>query len=155
MKQSPQLLQAQARMAPGVLTMDGFLGSDPRDLAEILEDDEGAVRRLGLRHEHFASALQRLTERAVGGFGAPVAEDPFELCAFEAMGVLPCPFGEPGLHPKAVIEARHTGTGERLSWAALQIHLIRAHGFYEGRGSPFRLEPPALARFLGLHPLPE
>jgi hypothetical protein len=152
MKQSPQLQAAQARMAPGVLTMDGFLGTDPRDLGEILEDDEGAVRRLGLAHEALAAALHRLTQRAIGGFGAPVVDGPFELCACEAMGVLPCPFGEPGLHPKAVIEARRTDTGERLSWTALQVHLIRAHGFYEGRGSPFRLEPPTLARFLGLQP---
>ncbi len=152
MKQPPHLIRAQARMAPGVLTMDGFLGGDTRDLAEILEDDEGAVRRLGLRHDQLAAALQRLTEKAIGAFGAPVQEGLFGLCAWEAMGAIPCPFGEPGLHPKAVIEATRTDTGEHLSWTALQIHLIRGHGFYEGRGSPFRLEPEVLARFLAVQP---
>ncbi|MDW7709712.1 MAG: hypothetical protein SCH98_04495 [Deferrisomatales bacterium] len=152
MKQPPHLVRAQARMAPGVLTMDGFLGTDPRDLVEILEDDEGAVRRLGLRHDQLAAALQGLTAKAVGGFGAPVREGVFLLCAQEAMGVLPCPFGEPGLHPKAVVEATRSDTGERLSWTALQVHLIGQHGFYEGRGSPYRLEPATLARFLEVEP---
>lgn len=155
MKQPPHLSRAQARMAPGVLTMDGFLGTDPRDLIEILQDDDGAVRRLDLRHGQLADALQRLTDAAIRAFGAPVLEGVYEVCACEGMGVLPCPFGEPGLHPKAVIEAKRTDTGQHLSWPALQVHLIREHGFYEGRGSPFRLEPRTLARFLGLRPIPD
>jgi len=152
MKQAPQLSRAEARMAPGVLTMDGFLGTDPRDLAEILQDDDGAVRRLDLEHGKLADGLQRLTDLAIAAFGAPILEGVYEVCACEAMGVLPCPFGEPGLHTKAVIEAKRTDTRQTLSWTALQVHLIREHGFYEGRGSPFRLEPSALAQFLGLLP---
>jgi hypothetical protein len=139
-------------MAPGVLTMDGFLGTDPRNLAEILQDDDGAVRRLSLEHGQLADGLQRLTDLAIAAFGAPILEGVYEVCSCEAMGVLPCPFGEPGLHTKAVIEAKRTDTRQILSWTALQVHLIREHGFYEGRGSPFRLEPAALAQFLGLVP---
>ncbi|MBE0618528.1 MAG: hypothetical protein IH608_11475 [Proteobacteria bacterium] len=152
MKQPPHLSRAQARMAPGVLTMDGFLGADSRDLIEILQDDDGAVRRFELSHAELADVLQRLTDAAIHAFGAPVREGVYEVCACEARGVLPCPFGEPGLHPKAVLEAKRTDTGQHLSWTALQIHLIREHGFYEGRGSPFRLDPVGLARFLGLLP---
>ena len=152
MKQAPHLARAQARMAPGVITMDGFLGTDSRDLLEILQDDEGAVRRLNLTHGQLADALQRLTDLAIGAFGAPIIEGVYEVCACEAMGVLPCPFGEPGLHTKAVIEAKRIDTRQTLNWTALHVHLIREHGFYEGRGSPFRLDPGILADFLGLVP---
>lgn len=152
MKQAPQLAQAQARMAPGVITLEGFLGTDSRSLGEILQDDDGEIRRLGLTHEAVGGALAALTERAVAAFGAPAAAGAYEVCACEGMGVLPCPFVHPGLYPKAVIEARRTDTGERLTWTALQVHLIRAHGFYEGRGSSFRVGPAALSRFLRLAP---
>ena len=152
MKQAPQLAAAQARMAPGVITLDGFLGTDSRSLGEILQDDDGEVRRLGLSHEAIGRALGALTDRAIGAFGAPVEEGPYEVCACEGMGVLPCPFGHPGLYPKAVIEALRVDTQERLSWTALQVHLIGAHGFYEGRGSAFRLAPERLSRFLRLAP---
>jgi len=155
MKQPPHLSRAQARMAPGVLTMDGFLGTDPRDLVEILQEDDGAVRWLGLERGEVADALQKLTDLALGAFGAPVLEGVYEVCACEAMGVLPCPFGEPGLYTKAVVEAKRTDTRQTLTWTALHVHLSREHGFYEGRGDPFRLEPGVLAEFLGLSPAEE
>jgi hypothetical protein len=139
-------------MAPGALTMDGFLGTDSRDLVEILQDDDGAVRRLNLEHRQLADGLQHLTDLALGAFGAPVLEGVYEVCACEAMGVLPCPFGEPRLHNKAVIHAKRTDTRGTLTWTVLNVHLIREHGFYEGMGSPFRLDPAALAEFLGLRP---
>ncbi|MHB8767362.1 MAG: hypothetical protein ACYDA8_23900 [Deferrisomatales bacterium] len=152
MRQSPELALTQARMARGVLTKDGFLGEDRRDLTEILQADDGEVRRLGLTHGALARALGELTEAAIGGFGARVEHGRFEVCACEAMGKLPCPFGHPGLFPKTVIEARRTDTGETLDWTALGVHLVEAHGFYEGRGSLFRLDPAGVARFLGIRP---
>lgn len=150
MKQPPHLERVQARMATGVITIDGFLGHDRRDLIEILQDDDGEVRRLGLTHARIAEALDHLTRRAVEAFGTPVAEGVYEVRAEEARGGLPCPFGHPGLHPKAVIQGRRTDTGDTLTWSALQVHLIGQHGFYEGEGSPFRLEPARLVRFLDL-----
>ena len=152
MKQSPPLARAQARMAPGILTRDGFLGSDPRDLLEILQDDDGQVRRLGLTHERIGAAMVRLTDAALARLGAPVRVAGFEVSAVEAMGRLPCPFGHPGLYPKAEVRARRLRDGAERAWTALQVHLVREHGFYQGRGSPYRLDPADLAGFLELQP---
>jgi hypothetical protein len=154
MKQAPDLQQAQQRMAPGALTMDGFLGTDRRALVEILQDDDGAVRRLGLTHAEIGAAMAVLTDRAIAGFGAVVDHGDHEVCACEAMGRIPCPFGHPGLYYKTTVEAENSATGETLMWSALQVHMVTEHGFYEGRGSHFRLEPETLARFLGLLPCP-
>jgi len=41
-------------------------------------------------------------------------------------------------------------TGEEIRWTELQIHLIEAHGFYEGKGSVWRVSPSKLGRVLGL-----
>ena len=152
MKQSPELQQAQQRMTPGVLTMDGFLGTDPRDLIEILQADDGAVRRLGLTHVEIGAAMAVLTDQAVAAFGAVVEHGEHAVCACEAMGEMPCPFGHPGLYYKTVVEAEHPATGDTMMWSALQVHMVAEHGFYEGRGAHFRLEPEALARFLGIFP---
>jgi hypothetical protein len=149
-KQPPHLARAQGRMAPGVITLDGFLGPDPRELIEILQDDDGVVHRLGLSHREVADALERLTHRAVEALGSPVRDGVYELQAEESRGGLPCPFGHAGLFDKTVVEARRVDTGQTLTWSALHVHLIGEHGFYEGRGSVFRLEPAVLAKFLGL-----
>ena len=150
MKQPPHLARAQARMAPGILTMDGFLGTDSRDLIEILQTDDGAVRSLGLTHAELGAAMAGLTDRAVAALGAVVDERGYRVCACEAMGQMPCPFGHPGLYYKTVVEAERHDNGEKMMWSALQVHMVAEHGFYEGRGSHFRLEPEELARFLDL-----
>jgi hypothetical protein len=42
----------------------------------------------------------------------------------------------------------HTQTGQSLRWSDLNIHLVEAHGFYEGEGAPFRIDPAALIRLI-------
>ncbi len=155
MKQAPDLQQAQQRMAPGALTMDGFLGTDARSLIEILQADDGAVRRLGLTHAEIGAAMGVLTDQAVAAFGGVVEHGDHAVCACEAMGQMPCPFGHPGLYYKTVVEAENSATGEAMMWSVLQVHMVAEHGFYEGRGARFRLEPEAVARFLGIFPRDE
>ena len=150
MKQSPLLEEAQTRMAPGAITKEGFMGHDQRSLTEIIDADGAKVARLGLTHEKIAARLEKVTHQAVFAMGAPVCVGPIEVTANEAMGKLPCPFEHPGLYPKAILEGHRCDTSQRLRWTSLQVHLIGEHGFYEGRGSTFRLEPEELARFLGL-----
>ena len=56
------------------------------------------------------------------------------------MGRIPCPFGD-GSFQKGEITLTHTPTGETLHFTPLTVHLIAVHGFYEGRSSPYRIEP--------------
>ncbi|MDD2504039.1 MAG: hypothetical protein PHP79_04795 [Clostridia bacterium] len=44
--------------------------------------------------------------------------------------------------------------GEKIHWTALNIHMIREHGFYEGKDSPLRVEPLDLIRVLEIDPEP-
>jgi len=151
MKQDPQLQRVEARMKPGVLTRDGFLGSDRRGLAEILLADEAEVNRLGIDHRQIADRLRRLLEQGLPGLGTEVEVDgTFLVSVDDARGRLPSPWPGEGTFPKTNIYARRIDTGEEIAYTVLQLHLIEVHGFYQGRESPFRLEPAALREFLRL-----
>jgi len=138
-----------ARMRPGAVSLRGFLGDDTRDLATILREDDEAVRALGLTHAQIADALGKLTALAASGYGTPRRDGPFEVVIEEARGFVPCPFGDPSRSRKGEVRLTNRDTGATLVWTPLLVHMIAAHGFYEGRGSHYRLEPETLKRVLG------
>lgn len=136
-------------MRPGVIVRDGFLGDDARSLSAILEADEATVARLGFTHAALAARMRQLRDAGLRGLGEPIrVEDHFEVRVDTVRGALPCPFGERGLHAKTFTIVRNLNTGRELTYADLSIHLIATHGFYEGRGSPFRLEPEEIVAVL-------
>lgn len=150
-KQSPELDRVEQSMRPMRLCAEGFLGKDPRKLIEILTEDQGTINSLGLSHGMIAQRLKAITERAKGGWGDPVVvEDKFEVEFQEARGKISCPWGHCGLYPKTHVKLKKRETGETLIWSDLSIHLIEEHGFYQGKGSPYRLDPPEVKQILGL-----
>ncbi|MBM4038595.1 MAG: hypothetical protein FJ290_08785 [Planctomycetes bacterium] len=149
MKQSPQLAQVVRRMAAGVLSRDGFLGADPRPLEEVLDADGSAIAALGTTHEEIAARLREVFDQARAALGTPVRiGERLVAVHHEAMGRIPCPWGGCGVFPKGEVELTDTATGESLSLTALGIHMVGKHGFYNGRGTRYRLEPDAIARLL-------
>lgn len=156
MKQLPELSKVQERMRPGVLTSHGFLGDDNRPLADILADDGLKVEHLGLTHEQIADALQRLTDAARAALETvAVVDDRWEVQMQETRGKLPCPWPAEGVFQKGIVTCFDRKTRNRLQWTILSVHMVRKHGFYEGKGSPFRLDPAVLKETLGLEPVEE
>ena len=143
-KQSPHLDLVEREMRR--IGMGTFLGSDRRRLAEILDHDHESVNALGLTNEQIASRLEEITRMAKKNLGERFTlEDRYEVRAEEHRGMIPCPWGHPlGLFYKSYVELRDKKSGKTLIWSDLSIHLIRDHGFYQGKGSPFRLEPRVL-----------
>ncbi|MDD5483627.1 MAG: hypothetical protein PHP98_08255 [Kiritimatiellae bacterium] len=134
---------------PGITDMDGFMGTDKRPPAEIIRADDETARKNGFTHKAVAERMAFFQEAGKEGLGEIVAVKPhFEVSCEIARGLLPCPFGEPGLHRKTIVMVRNTRIRKEIIFSDLNIHLIAAHGFYEGKGSPFRLEPDALAEIL-------
>lgn len=151
MKQTPDWSEAQERMRPGRLTRDGMLGDDTRSLAEIIDGDAAALARRGVTCPDLAERLRRISGMARNALGTPVEVAPdFEAWMDEGMGRIPCPFGHPGRVPKAVTYLRRRSTGRLIQWSDLNIHMIEEHGFFEGTGAAFRLEPEEAAEMLGL-----
>jgi hypothetical protein len=153
MKQTVQMQAIQAKMKPGVIVRDGFLGTDGRNLVDILTEDEAAVLRLGLTHGDIAGRMIGLRDAGTAGLGEFLDVPPhFEVRVDSVRGKLPCPFGDPGIFPKTNTTVRNTRLGREITYTDLHIHMIGSHGFYEGRGSQFRLEPALLAEVLEVQP---
>lgn len=138
-------------MQPGRIASEGFLGSDRRSLADIRRADASAVQRLGLSHQRIARRMREFRDAGQKGQGnwVPIPPD-WEARADAARGELPCPFEDAGLFQKTVITVRNIRHGTEITYSDLSMHLIEQHGFYEGRGSAFRLEPERIAATLGL-----
>ena len=155
MKQSVEYNIIQNNMRPGAITRDGMLGHDRRNLRDIIETDDAAVRRLGLTHISIAARMRELRDAGREGLGENVTvSGRFDVRVDSVRGKLPCPFRHEGLFDKEFVEILNRDTGARMTFSTLNIHMIEEHGFYEGLGSPFRLDPDLLASVLGLTPDP-
>ncbi len=148
MKASPKLQKAQANMAEGLITADGFLGKDDRELIDIITEDEEMIRRNGLDLEEIGKTLMHLMEEGKKGLGEPVTvEEKWLVQTFEARGFLACPF-EDGIFEKVSASIENKTNKTKVLVSQLSVHLLRKHHFLQGEGSPFRLKPGTLKDLL-------
>ncbi len=148
MKMSPAMKKAQENMQPGVITAEGFLGSEEHILRDIIVRDEGEMQRLGLDFDETVSILKHLVEEGRKGLGEPVTVDGKWLVqTWEARGHLACPF-EDGIFRKITAEIENKSKKNKIIVTDLAIHLMETHHFLEGIGSPFRLDPEKMEEVL-------
>lgn len=149
--QSPFLDAAQKRMEESGDKLHSFLGDDQRQLFQILAADGAELNALGLDHEEMGGLLAELVEEGKKGLGTPVlVRDRFLVVVETARGKMGCPFGHPGLFRKTHAVIVNQKTGESMALSDLSVHLIAAHGFFQGEGSPYRLSPEKAASVLEL-----
>jgi hypothetical protein len=55
-----------------------------------------------------------------------------------------------GLFEKGDVDLTDIKSGKKLKWNQLTLRLARAHGFFGGYGSEYRLDPKEVAEILGL-----
>jgi len=145
MKNTQAEKDAYEQMKPGAITAQGFLGNDERSLADIVEADTEAWRRAGTDPDSVAEFLERLRDLGQKGLGEPTGVDGrWVVTAGDARGLLPCPFHD-GAYHKNSVEVLDEKTGSSIVYSDLSIHLVRAHHFCQGLGSPFRLDPKTVA----------
>ena len=149
MKQTVQMDKIQANMKPGVITLEGFLGPDNRKLVDILIEDDQTVKAHNLTHLDIANKMLEFKEKGLRGLGEFITIEPhFEVRVDSVRGKLPCPFGDPGIFPKTNITVKNLKSDKEITFTDLQIHMIMAHGFYEGKGHKFRVSPEELIQLL-------
>ena len=149
MKQTPEYDAIQRQMAPGVITLDGFLGTDTRKLIDILNADDAIVRRAEITHEQIAQRMQYFRDAGLDGLGEFMTIDNnFDVRVDSVRGKLPSPFGGPGMYEKVNTTVINKTLGREVTYTDLHIHFVRDHGFYEGKGSPYRLDPEELIAVL-------
>jgi hypothetical protein len=133
---------------PGNLAKDGFLGSDRRSIEEIIRSDREMLQRCGTDNEKIAEVLNRIMDGGKERLESKVEIEGTMVFVRWDRGMLACPFGEPGLHPKMSAEMTIPPAGKTVRFSRLSVHLIKKHGFFGGKGSPFRLEPDELVRLI-------
>ena len=148
MKQTADMDRYQQNMHPGIITLKGLLGSEHRNLVDILIDDDAEVRRLGTTHEAIADRMQSMRDEGAHGLGECITvEGRYEVRVDSVRGKLPCPF-EDAVVQKTFIQVVNMPANRTITYTDLHIHMIREHGFYEGKGSAFRLDPRDLVEIL-------
>jgi len=146
MKENPADQAIRDRLQPGQLSVEGFLGDDKRPLADIIAADTGEVEAAGLTVEQLGAFLENLHVTADEGWEGrvPMFDGKISVRSDETLGQIPCPFACGDHCHKAEIAVKDAEGNDLLRFTPLDAHLIRKHGFFQGKGSPFRIGPAAL-----------
>ena len=125
------------------------MGCDPRSVAEIIDADEFEVSKFGYTTRQLSARMQEITDAAKRGLGTWVEIDAqHQAMVEEARGSIACPWPHLRRFIKRVTTIKRLDSGQIIRWTDLNVHLIAEHGFFEGRGSAFRIEPGKLAKVI-------
>jgi hypothetical protein len=135
-------------LGPSQFAAEGYLGNDSRSPEEIIEEDKNELKRLNVTKEKIALGLRELYIKAERALGNPVKiSDSVDLRHEEARGRIPSPFPGDGTFQKGQVKVTDTSLSQTFLITPLSIHLIERHGFFQGKGSTYRIEPEIAARF--------
>ena len=135
--------------AAAEMYLNGFLGSDNRTVAEIVAVDKAEIEQLGHKMETVVSRMKEITAAARVGLGSWIRiNDKIESMVEEAKGVIECPFESNVSLDKRITIVRDKQTGKMIKWSDLNLHLAAKHGFFEGKGAFFRIEPKELTEMI-------
>lgn len=150
MKQSPRDKKLEAVLRSTQLVAGGFMGTDPRHPVEVIEQDLIAMEDLGVTTIQLAQRMRELTERAKPRLGTWIdsVSGKLRIKSEDFKGMLVCPWPHPGQFDKRITTVEHLETGRQIAWTDLNIHMIEEHGFFEGKGAFFRIEPKEIVRIL-------
>jgi hypothetical protein len=149
-------------MRPGALSQTGFLG-EAESLHKVLAHDSQALAELGVTCEELAARLDALLGAAETARSrtAYVGHHRIEVTVYTGFQMCPwsvdihhgqCTAGGGVQHGSVDWRIRNLRSGQQMRGPGLIVHLIRDHRFFEGFGSPHRVDPTELARLLELGP---
>ncbi|MBN2621460.1 hypothetical protein JXB22_10270 [candidate division WOR-3 bacterium] len=149
MKKSPQQEKFEKMLDASKFSACGFMGNDKRTVWEIIDADTAMLEKLGTTREKIARRMREITDQGIRGLGDWVkVSDTLMAMVNDARGTIPCPWAHNVRCLKRITIVERTDIDKRVRWSELSIHLINDHGFFQGKGSPYRLEPETLAAIL-------
>jgi hypothetical protein len=134
-------------MRPGGMSKSGFLGKEEGLLDVLAMDNKYVVEELGLTHQILAKHLH-----AMGSIGLWRIKHKLDKAEFVyhgrrytvemqfTRGTQPSPFKD-GTSSGTNAIVRNRDNGKQLSYALLVPYMIERYGFYEGKGTPYRVDP--------------
>jgi len=145
-------------MRPGALSRSGFLGRDESLLEVLAADNRFVVDEHGLTHQELALHLRVLA--AVGlrqllkkADGSPVTYHGrrFRVEVALARGYQDSPFSD-DTRSNTDVTLHNLDNGKKLKYSLLVPLMMERYGFYEGHGTPYRVEPRAVLEVLDFLP---
>ncbi len=152
-----KIADLEADMRPGapsdVASTKGFLGKEEKLLEVLAMDNRYVVDDLGLTHPELAKHLRIVGAVGLkhlvdsGKAGKPsVAKEftyhgrKFKVTVAVALGYQLSPFKD-GTQTNNNAVVYNLTNGKKLGYSLLVPHMIERYGFYEGKGTPYRVEP--------------
>jgi hypothetical protein len=152
--------RVEDRMRPGAFSAGGFLG-ETEQLDDVIERDASTLAALGVSPTDLAGRLREILGEALARSRSVVDQEtcdvgPFRVSWVQWRGIQQCPWGCQTETSWAsidfVLKNRHSGA--KFKAPGLIVHLIAAHGFFEGRDSPYRVDPALVVEVLESRTLP-
>lgn len=139
-------------MRPGGLSTAGFLGQDERLLDVLTADNRLVVDELGLTHQDLAWHLLILGAVAQKEAGKEPKEITYHGCKFKIKAVtfkafVRSPFDD-GTRTNCETTVENLASGKKITYSLLVPQMVERYGFYEGKGTRFRVEPRAIVEVL-------
>jgi hypothetical protein len=129
----------------------GFLGKDEKLLDILAEDNDYVIGKLGLTHQQLARHLHLIGAIAVKNAKMGDAEGytfryhgrRYQVSWVASRGIQLSPFYD---DTKTNVNAtvKNLTTGTKLTYSLLVPHMIERYGFYEGHGTPYRVDPRSI-----------
>ena len=137
-------------MRPGAYATKGFIGGQERLLDVLAEDNRYVVDELGLTHQELGRHLRALGEISSkhGGKEFRYHGQRFKGSVRLSKWHQASPFRD-GTITNGLAIIDNLDNEKRLELSLLMPDLIERYGFYEGQGTPYRLEPRKIVEFLG------
>jgi len=143
-------------MRPGASSKAGFLGPDEKLLDVLAEDNADVVDRLGLTHQQLARHLRLLGQVGRWAFDADPPSDGhnftyhgrrFRVQVKLARGYQESPFHD-NTKANTDVTLQNLDGGKTLRYSLLVPDMVERYGFYEGKGTPYRVGPKAILEVL-------
>ncbi|MGB3341668.1 MAG: hypothetical protein WBB37_09325 [bacterium] len=149
MKKTFQMKKLEEMLHSSKFSAGGFIGTDKRSLYEIIDTDAADIAKLEHTKEDISTRMTQLSELAETGLGSWVKVDEnLRVRISDTRGQIPCPWAHGFRCSKAITAVERLDTNTRIQWSYMNIHLIKEHGFFEGKDAEFRLEPGELIEIL-------
>lgn len=149
MKESPQDKNLERMLRSTKLAAGGFMGTDTRSPAQVISDDAQTLEQFGYPAAQVGLRMTELRDAALAAFGNWVEISPtLRVKCEEYKGAMVCPWPHSGRYAKRITTAERVDLKKSICWSDLNIHLISEHGFFEGSGAFFRIEPRDIVEIL-------
>lgn len=145
----------ESRLYPNKSSQVGFLAPGQK-LMDVINSDREYLARRNITCTQIGNILDRITHRFQQR--NMITDDKFEVIdSISFMGYQDCPFESldkesHGCIGSCDITVKNLRSGKTLFFPALAGHLIREHGFFQGPGTHYRVEPADVIEVFEIQP---